>query len=74
MQSGTHEWDKNNRRHLLQRGNNRQACFFADDDYRSYLNGLREYARQAGCAVHAYGLMTNQVHLLLTPSTVIGRA
>lgn len=23
--------------HLIQRGNNRQACFFADEDYRFYL-------------------------------------
>jgi putative transposase len=55
--------------HLIQRGNNRQACFFTDDDYRFYLEWLQTYARDAGCAVHAHVLMTNHVHLLLTPST-----
>ena len=54
--------------HLIQRGNNRQACFYADEDYLSYLGWLEEYARLCGCTVHAYVLMTNHVHLLLTPS------
>ena len=54
--------------HVIQRGNNRQACFFTDDDYRFYLDQLRQCAQRAGCAVHAYVLMTNHVHLLLTPS------
>jgi len=58
--------------HLIQRGNNRQACFYASDDYRSYLEWLRTYARDAGCAVHAYVLMTNHVHLLLSSSTAGG--
>ena len=60
--------------HLIQRGNNRQACFYADDDYRFYLEWLRTYARDARCAVYAYALMTNHVHLLLTPSTGGGAA
>ena len=55
--------------HLIQRGNNRQACFFLDEDYQLYLEWLEEYARESGCAVHAYVLMTNHVHLLLTPQT-----
>jgi putative transposase len=54
--------------HIIQRGNNRQPCFFADEDYQSYLEWLEEYAHDSGCAVHAYVLMTNHVHLLLTPS------
>lgn len=53
--------------HLIQRGNNRSACFYADEDYRFYLNHLAEQAVKHGCAVHAYCLMTNHVHLLLTP-------
>lgn len=53
--------------HLIQRGNNRTACFFADEDYRFYLDNLAEQAVKHGCAVHAYCLMTNHVHLLLTP-------
>ena len=53
--------------HIIQRGNNRSACFYADEDYRKYLAILREQARNHGCAVHAYVLMTNHVHLLATP-------
>lgn len=53
--------------HVIQRGNNRSACFYADEDYRFYLDHLAEQARKHGCAVHAYCLMTNHVHLLLTP-------
>jgi putative transposase len=53
--------------HIIQRGNNRQACFFADDDYRFYLDWAQEYSGRTGCAVHAYAMMTNHVHLLLTP-------
>jgi len=53
--------------HVIQRGNNRQACFFSEDDYRHYLDQLGQCARHAGCAIHAYALMTNHVHLLLTP-------
>ena len=55
--------------HLIQRGNNRQACFFADDDYLRFLAWLKEYADASGCAIHAYVLMTNHVHLLITPET-----
>jgi len=52
--------------HLIQRGNNRQACFFADEDYRFYLDWLTEHAGKTGCRVHAYVLMTNHVHLLIS--------
>jgi len=52
--------------HLIQRGNNRQVCFFADEDYRFYLDWLTEYAGKTGCRVHAYVLMTNHVHLLVS--------
>lgn len=53
--------------HLIQRGHNRDACFFADEDYALYLDHLAELCAKFGCAVHAYVLMTNHVHLLLTP-------
>ena len=53
--------------HIIQRGNNRQAVFFADEDYRVYLGWLKEGAQLLGCAIHAYVLMTNHVHLLVTP-------
>lgn len=52
--------------HLIQRGNNRQPCFFADEDYHRYLDWLSEYAAKTGCRVHAYVLMTNHVHLLIS--------
>jgi putative transposase len=53
--------------HLIQRGNNRQACFFATNDYLVYLQWLEEYAEKYECDIHAYVLMTNHVHLLVTP-------
>lgn len=53
--------------HIVQRGHNREPCFFAEDDYRSYLHWLGEALTQCDCALHAYALMTNHVHLLLTP-------
>ncbi|NDY72942.1 transposase [Desulfobacter hydrogenophilus] len=55
--------------HIIQRGNNKQACFFADNDYLFYLQWLEEYALTSGCLIHAYVLMTNHVHLLLTPKS-----
>jgi putative transposase len=58
--------------HLVQRGNNHQPCLFADEDYLAYLGWLEEYAKQSDCAIHAYVLMTNHVHLLLTPQTSSG--
>ncbi len=53
--------------HVVQRGNNRAACFYAEQDYQFYLYWLEHYAKQYGCAIHAYVLMTNHVHLLLSP-------
>jgi len=53
--------------HIVQRGNNRGACFFNDGDRLYYLGLLAEAAREHEVAVHAYVLMTNHVHLLATP-------
>ena len=53
--------------HIVQRGINREPCFFAEEDYHCYLHWLEEAARDCRCAIHAYALMTNHVHLLLTP-------
>ncbi len=58
--------------HIVQRGNNRQVCFFSDEDYVVYLDKLKEYSVKYKVAVHAYVLMTNHVHLLLTPSDETG--
>ena len=54
--------------HVIQRGNNRHACFAAEADPRFYLDCLHEAAQRYECAVHAYVLMTNHVHLLVTPT------
>ena len=61
--------------HVIQRGNNRTACFFADHDYFYYLQSLRQAAQKCSCCIHAYVLMTNHVHLLVTgsESRAIGR-
>jgi putative transposase len=53
--------------HITQRGNNRQDVFFTDDDRRFYLKTLREQAERFGLAVTGYCLMTNHVHLIVTP-------
>ena len=55
--------------HVVQRGINRSDCFFNESDYLTYLGYLRTFAERFGCSVHAYCLMTNHVHLLLTPHT-----
>ena len=52
--------------HIIQRGNNRQACFFADEDYQFFLDHLARLAKRFSCALHAYVLMTNHFHLLLS--------
>ena len=54
--------------HVVQRGNNRAQVFFTDKDRRKYLEWLGEAAERWNCAIHAYVLMTNHVHLLLTPA------
>jgi putative transposase len=58
--------------HVIQRGNNRSACFYTADDYAYYLEHLDRFARRFRCAIHAYVLMTNHVHLLLTPEEADG--
>jgi putative transposase len=55
--------------HIVQRGHDRRDCFRHETDYLVYLSTLRELLPKTGCALHAYCLMTNHVHLLLTPST-----
>jgi len=55
--------------HIISRGNNRNACFYADEDYLFYLECLNDACIKHSASVHAYVLMTNHVHLLITPST-----
>jgi putative transposase len=53
--------------HVIQRGNNRSPIFVADEDYACFKHHLQEACAVHGCRVHAYVLMTNHVHLLMTP-------
>jgi putative transposase len=58
--------------HVMQRGNNRSDCFFSDGDRLRYLTLFAQLAARYDCAIHAYALMSNHVHLLLTPADVNG--
>jgi putative transposase len=60
--------------HVVQRGHDRRDCFRQDTDYLVYLANLRDLSVRMQCALHAYCLMTNHIHLLLTPSTSEGCA
>ncbi len=53
--------------HVVQRRVDRSACFHEDSDRLVYLSNLRDVLERTECALHAYCLMTNHVHLLLTP-------
>ena len=53
--------------HLIQRGNNRDVCFAALEDYSAYVSWLKEYSIKYAVDIHAWVLMTNHVHLLCTP-------
>ncbi|MFZ0257283.1 MAG: transposase [Gammaproteobacteria bacterium] len=53
--------------HVIHRGNNRSDIFFSEDDYLFYLDALCSAGQKHACEVHAYVLMTNHVHLLMTP-------
>jgi REP-associated tyrosine transposase len=51
----------------MQRGHNREPVFFGEQDYLEYLKILKRVSDACRCAIHAYVLMTNHIHLLLTP-------
>ncbi len=53
--------------HITQRGNNRQDVFFVADDRRVYLELLSAQSARWGLDIHAYALMTNHIHLVVTP-------
>ena len=54
--------------HVIQRGNDRQACFASTADHARYRQELLEASLRFGCSVHSYVLMTNHVHILVTPA------
>jgi putative transposase len=58
--------------HIVQRGHNRQPCFLDRSDYLVYLDKLSEHGSTTGCAIHAYVLMTNHVHLLASFDEISG--
>lgn len=60
--------------HITQRGVDRCATFLTDEDFAYYLWVLRATSVAHNCQVHAYVLMTNHVHLLLTPADTPGPA
>ena len=53
--------------HNIARGNNRQAIFCCDEDFSFYLEKLKEGCIKYAAALHSYVLMTNHVHLMMTP-------
>ena len=53
--------------HVIQRGNNREVCFYAEADYKAYLSFLKGASAKYHVSIHAFVLMTNHVHLLVTP-------
>ena len=53
--------------HVVQRGHNQSDIFFQEEDREAYLGWLQEAAERYRCRIHAYVLMTNHVHLLITP-------
>ena len=58
--------------HVIQRGNNRQAIFQAALDYQTLLNLLAVSAPKFAVEIHAFVLMSNHFHLLVTPKTEDG--
>ena len=54
--------------HVVQRGNNRLPCFLDDEDRQRYLQCLLDALSRFQCRLHAYVLMDNHVHLLMTPN------
>jgi putative transposase len=60
--------------HIILRGIDRTAIFFAEDDYRVFATTLAALAERESVRVHAYVMMTNHVHLLMTPATDRGPA
>jgi len=53
--------------HIVQRGHSRNPVFFENSDYQTYLDLLYDASRQHHSAIHAYVLMTNHIHMLVTP-------
>lgn len=59
---------------MTQLGINRQPCFYEDADYAYYLECLYDAAQKWRCQIHAYALLPNHVHILMTPTLENGMA
>ncbi|MFL0796418.1 MAG: transposase [Cellvibrionaceae bacterium] len=53
--------------HIVQRGQSRDPVFFEAQDYATYAYWVSEAAKRYNVSVHAFVLMTNHIHLLITP-------
>ena len=56
--------------HITLRANNRRRLFSFSTDFLRFLALVRRAAVRFACPVHAYCLMTNHVHLIVTPPSV----
>jgi putative transposase len=57
--------------HIIKRGNNRAAVFSAQADYERFLTLVRDASSSHCAAIHAFALMTNHIHLIATPTTIV---
>jgi len=55
--------------HIMHRGNNRQDIFNSEDDMLRIKDDIKEALKKSGCALHTYVIMTNHLHLLVTPES-----
>ena len=53
--------------HIVQRGHSREPIFFEDQDYATYAHWLKENGKKYQVSIHAFVLMTNHIHVLVTP-------
>ena len=60
--------------HVTQRGHNRDITFRDEQDFSCYREIVLQESIRTSCAIHAYALMSNHVHLLLTPTDPLGAA
>lgn len=54
--------------HVIHRGNNRQAIFHRNTDYRFFMNTISEAKKEFNCLLYGYCLMSNHIHMIIQPS------
>ena len=55
--------------HIMHRGNNRQDIFNTEDDLVRIKEDIEHGLKKSGCSLHAYVIMSNHLHLLVTPES-----